>query len=111
MLLTDRYGAPVGYLTIGMLETQLRTLLGGTAGAQNELLLLDARWRPVYCTQPAQTQSLADALRGQLLSGRRSPVCLPTFPIPCGSIPKPVCISSCSSRSRSAPEHSGFCTR
>jgi len=69
MLLTDRYGAPVGYLTIGMLETQLRTLLGGTAGAQNELLLLDARWRPVYCTQPAQTQSLADALRGQLLSG------------------------------------------
>ena len=69
-LLTDRYGAPVGYLTIGMLETQLRTLLGGTAGAQNELLLLDARWRPVYCTQPAQTQSLADALRGQLLSGK-----------------------------------------
>ena len=63
MLLTDRYGAPVGYLTIGMLETQLRTLLGGTAGAQNELLLLDARGRPVYCTQPAQTQSLADALR------------------------------------------------
>ena len=61
MLLTDRYGAPVGYLTIGMLETQLRTLLGGTAGAQNELLLLDARWRPVYCTQPAQTQSLARA--------------------------------------------------
>lgn len=111
MLLTDRYGAPVGYLTIGMLETQLRTLLGGTAGAQNELLLLDARWRPVYCTQPAQTQSLADALRGQLCPARRSPVCLPTFPIPCGSIPKPVCISSCSSRSRSAPEHSGFCTR
>ena len=70
MLLTDRYGAPVGYLTIGMLETQLRTLLGGTAGAQNELLLLDARWRPVYCTKPAQTQSLADALRGQLLSGK-----------------------------------------
>ena len=70
MLLTDRYGAPVGYLTIGMLETQLRTLLGGTAGAQNELLLLDARWRPVYCTQPAQTQSLADALREQLLSGK-----------------------------------------
>ena len=70
MLLTDRYGAPVGYLTIGMLETQLRTLLGGTAGAQNELLLLDARWRPVYCTQPAQTQSLADALRRQLLSGK-----------------------------------------
>ena len=43
MLLTDRYGAPVGYLTIGMLETQLRTLLGGTAGAQNELLLLRSR--------------------------------------------------------------------
>ena len=48
---------------------------------------------------------------GSFCPARRSPVCLPTFPIPCGSIPKPVCISSCSSRSRSAPEHSGFCTR
>lgn len=61
MLLTDRYGAPVGYLTIGMLETQLRTLLGGTAGAQNELLLLDARWRPVYCTQRHRPRASADA--------------------------------------------------
>ena len=108
MLLTDRYGAPVGYLTIGMLETQLRTLLGGTAGAQNELLLLDARWRPVYCTQPAQTQSLADALRGQLLSGKALTGLSADVSY---TVRQPVCISSCSSRSRSAPEHSGFCTR
>lgn len=95
----------------GMLETQLRTLLGGTAGAQNELLLLDARWRPVYCTRRHRPRASPTRCAGSFCPARRSPVCLPTFPIPCGSIPKPVCISSCSSRSRSAPEHSGFCTR
>ena len=70
VLLTDRFGAPVGYLVIGMMEPQLRTLLGGVAGAQSELLVLDQFWRAVYCTQPPQAQSLADALRGQLLASR-----------------------------------------
>ena len=107
MLLTDRYGAPVGYLTIGMLETQLRTLL--------------VRRTNFFCSTRAGVRSTVRSRHrprasptrcaGSFCPARRSPVCLPTFPIPCGSIPKPVCISSCSSRSRSAPEHSGFCTR
>ena len=69
MLLTDRYGAPVGYLVIEVYEANLQALLGGKAGAQNELLLLDRFWRAIYCSRPAQAQSLTDALRMQLLSG------------------------------------------
>lgn len=68
-LLTDRYGAPVGYLVIEVYEANLQALLGGKAGAQNELLLLDRFWRAIYCSRPAQAQSLTDALRMQLLSG------------------------------------------
>ena len=68
--LREALGAPVGYLTIGMLETQLRTLLGGTAGAQNELLVMDRFWHGIYCTKPAQVQTLASALRSQLLAGK-----------------------------------------
>ena len=69
-LLQDAYGAPVGYLVIDMWESQLGALLGGLAGAQNELLLLDRHWRPVYCTQSAQILTLSQTLRTQLLSGR-----------------------------------------
>ncbi len=69
-LLQDAYGAPVGYLVIDMWESQLGTLLGGLAGAQNELLLLDRHWRPVYCTQSARILTLSQTLREQLLAGR-----------------------------------------
>lgn len=69
-LLSDAYGAPVGYLVIDMWENQLGALLGGMAGAQNELLLLDGHWRPVYCTQSSQVVTLAQTLRSQLLSGK-----------------------------------------
>ena len=68
-LLSDRYGAPVGYLVIGVYESNLRTLLSGKAGAQNELLLLDRFWRAIYCSRPAQTLTLSEALREQLLHG------------------------------------------
>ena len=69
-LLTDRFGAPVGYLVIDMAEPQFRTLLGATAGAQNELLVLDSFWRAVYCSQQTQAQTLCGALRGELLAGK-----------------------------------------
>ena len=69
-LLTDRYGAPMGYLVIEVYESNLQSLLGGKAGAQNELLLLDRFWRAIYCSRPAQAQTLTDALRMQLLSGQ-----------------------------------------
>ena len=104
MLLTDRYGAPVGYLTIGhcsaaQLVRRTNFFCSTRAGVRSTVR---SRHRP---------RASPTRCAGSFCPARRSPVCLPTFPIPCGSIPKPVCISSCSSRSRSAPEHSGFCTR
>ena len=69
-LITDRYGAPVGYLVMEQDSAQLSALLGGLAGAQNQLLLLDAHWRPIFSTQAAQAQALADNLREHLLSGK-----------------------------------------
>lgn len=69
VLLTDAYGAPVGYLVIGMTDSQLRSFLSGIPG-QSELLLLDRLWRPIFCTQSSYAQSLSQALRSQLLSGR-----------------------------------------
>ena len=69
-LITDRYGAPVGYLVMEQDSAQLSALLGGLAGAQNQLLLLDAHWRPIFGTQPSQLQALTDSLREHLLSGK-----------------------------------------
>lgn len=69
-LITDRYGAPVGYLVMEQDSAQLSALLGGLAGAQNQLLLLDAHWRPIFGTQPGQLQALTDSLREHLLSGK-----------------------------------------
>ncbi len=51
-------------------SAQLSALLGGLAGAQNQLLLLDAHWRPIFGTQPSQLQALTDSLREHLLSGK-----------------------------------------
>lgn len=68
VLLADPYGAPVGYLVIGMTDSQLRSFFSGISG-QSDLLLLDRLWRPVFCTQSSFTQPLSQALREQLLAG------------------------------------------
>ena len=69
-MISDPHGAPVGYLVMEQDSTQLSALLGSLAGVQNQLLLLDAHWRPIYSTQAAQAQELAEALRSRLLSGK-----------------------------------------
>ncbi len=68
-LLTDAYGAPMGYLVISVSPAGLQSLLGGKAGAQNVLAVLSRYWRPVYCTNGALGDQLAARLRAQLLSG------------------------------------------
>ena len=68
-LLTDPYGAPLGYLVISVSPAGLQSLLGGKAGAQNVLAVLSRYWRPVYCTNGALGDQLAARLRAQLLSG------------------------------------------
>lgn len=69
VLLADPYGAPVGYLVIGVTDSQLRTFFSGITG-QSDLLLLDQLWRPIFCTQSSYTQPLSQALRSQLLAGK-----------------------------------------
>lgn len=69
VLLTDAYGAPVGYLVIGMTDSQLRAFFSGSSG-QSDLLLLDKLWRPIFCTQSSYAQALSETLRSQLLSGK-----------------------------------------
>lgn len=68
-LLTDPYGAPLGYLVISVSPAGLQSLLGGKAGAQNVLAVLSRYWRPVYCTNDTLGDQLAARLRAQLLSG------------------------------------------
>lgn len=68
-LLSDRYGAPTGYLVVSVSAAGFRSLLGGAAGAKNELALLSRFFRPVYCTRPAILETMAGKLRAQLLAG------------------------------------------
>lgn len=68
--LTDRNGAPAGYVVVGLYQSDLHQLLEGTYSAQGTLILLSDYWRPVYCAQPSLAASLAPRLRERLLSGQ-----------------------------------------
>lgn len=67
--LKDSSGEPVGYLLVSIYQSNLRQLLDGKFGTQNDVILLDEYWRPVYCAQPSLAASLAPQLRERLLSG------------------------------------------
>ena len=62
-------GGAAGYLVITMTRGDFARLLEGGYGIQNDLLLLNSYWRPVYATQAALADSLAPLLREQLLAG------------------------------------------
>lgn len=62
-------GGPAGYLVMGMKEADFSVLFDGTYGAQNDILLLDRFWHPVYASQSALIDVLAPVLRQQLLDG------------------------------------------
>lgn len=67
--LTTPEGTPVGYLVVTMTRADFQRLLDGTYGVQNDLLLLDRHWRPVYASQTELSKTLAPRLRDQLLTG------------------------------------------
>ena len=58
-----------GYLVMSLEEEDFLTLFDGTYGAQNDILLLDRFWHPVYASQAGLIQDLAPRLRQQLLAG------------------------------------------
>ena len=62
-------GSTAGYLVITMTRGDFSRLLEGEYGNQNDLLLLNAYWRPVYATQTALADDLAPLLREQLWKG------------------------------------------
>lgn len=68
--LTDGGGRQVGYLLVSMYQSNFRQLLDGKYGLQNDLILLDRYWRPVYCAQPSLAASLAPVLRQRLMDGQ-----------------------------------------
>lgn len=67
--LTTPEGQTAGYLVITITRADFQRLLDGTYGAQNDLLLLDRHWRPVYASQTELSKTLAPQLREQLLTG------------------------------------------
>ncbi len=69
--LTGTEGKPLGYLVMSLYEPDFVTLFDGTYGTQNDILLLDRFWHPVYASGDTLTENLAPMLRGQLLSGIR----------------------------------------
>ena len=68
--LQTRENGPLGYLVVGLYQSDLNRLFRGTLRPRNDLLLLSSYWRPVYCTQPGQAVPLSDSLRARLLEGQ-----------------------------------------
>lgn len=68
-LLRRSSGETAGFFVGSITEDGLSELLHGSFGAQNTLLVLDARWRPVFCSHAAETERLSEALRAMLLQG------------------------------------------
>ena len=60
---------PVGYALVTMSEDDIEGVFAGKFGAQNTLLLLDARWRVTYCSRRSDAETLAASLREKLLGG------------------------------------------
>ncbi|MCC2257398.1 sensor histidine kinase [Intestinimonas aquisgranensis] len=67
--LTGDGGERIGYLLVGLCRSDLDRLLEGIVGASNDLLILSAYWRPIYCSQPALADGMAATLRQRLLEG------------------------------------------
>ena len=60
---------PVGYLVISIDKSGFQRLFENEYGTQNELLVLNKYWRPVYCSQSVMAGNLAVELRQKVLEG------------------------------------------
>ena len=65
----SRGGDILGYVTAQVEQEGFDRMFNGLYSAAGEVLLLDGRWRTVYCSQPSQGRSTVECLREQLLSG------------------------------------------
>ncbi len=69
MQLSDEFGTGTGYMLVRFSQSDLDSLLDAEVPSGNDLLLVSAYWRSVYCSQSSLTDSLTDELRALLLSG------------------------------------------
>lgn len=65
----SRDGEILGYAAAAVEQSGFDSLFDGRYTAASEVLLLDAHWRAVYYSRPAQAKLLADGLRQKLLEG------------------------------------------
>lgn len=70
MAVSGENGQPAGYVVLSITDSQLDTLFSGLMNTASNVILLDAYWRPVYRSQPAQGDAMVAVLRQQLLSGK-----------------------------------------
>ena len=68
--ITTSDGQDAGYLVITMTRNHFHQLLDGTYSSQNDLLLLNQYWRPVYSSLSSLSDTLAPLLREKLLEGK-----------------------------------------
>lgn len=68
-VLTGDGGEKAGFLVVSLYQSNLRHLLDGTYGSQNDLMLFSRYWRPVYCAQSSLAQTLGPELRRRVLAG------------------------------------------
>lgn len=68
-LITTADNQEAGYLVITLTRMDFHQLLDGKYGSQNDLLLLNRYWRPVYSSKTSLATALAPQLREQLLAG------------------------------------------
>lgn len=69
-LLTDRFGAPVGYLVISVYRAHLESLLSGRIGQGNALLLFNRFWEPIYDSSGSESAGEDQLLRRAVSQNR-----------------------------------------
>lgn len=67
--LRTRSGAIAGYMLAKFYQSDLDRAFNSVAGSSEDILILSAYWRGIYCTQSAMLDSMSESLRERLLDG------------------------------------------
>lgn len=67
--LSNGSGATAGYLVAKFYQVDLNRAFGSAVSSSEDILLLSAYWRGIYCTQSALLEPMTETLRARLLDG------------------------------------------
>lgn len=62
-------GSPVGYLVVSFTASDIAGIFGNLYSSRSNLIILSRFWRPIYTSGNVLTDTLAQKIRTQLLSG------------------------------------------